>query len=148
MNNKIILRISLAALPVLGLALQTHTAFLLGAQVTFLLLIAAFIFIWFRRFLPQISHSLIFLSLILALGISSGIPARALIPIFLLLPPEFFKSKRIWSPALKDILIASLAFWVLLAGHGALAQFGGAFFKLPSGSFLYLGVLNLLGRKK
>ena len=151
MNEKIIFRVSLAALPVLGLALQAQRAFLMGGQLTLTLLIAVFLFLLSRRFLPPILQPLIFLTLVLILGIFSGISFKALIPIFLLLPPEFFKSKRIWNPALKNILITSLAFWVLLIGHGILAQFAGEFtpfFRLPSGSFLYLGVLNLLGRKK
>ena len=160
--NPVFLPPLLALLPVLGLALDTRKAFGLGAAVTSTLLLTVLLFFVIRAFLPEAAHRVGFFLLALAVSIFVSriffaVPLernlRLLIPLFLLLPPEFFRHRRNWNSMVKKILLASLAFWVLLVGHGALAEFAGGkmgleFFRLPVGSYFLLGWIALGVRRQ
>lgn len=153
--NPFLRRPLLAALPVLGFALEAKSAFLYGAVVGLTLLIATLIFLLIQALLPVLIYRVSFLVLVLAIGVLAGhflaVPAVALASLVLLIPPEFLRRRKNWDPMARKLILGGLTFWALLTGHGVVSEqlglpMGWEFFRLPVGSYLLVGFLPLLWR--
>lgn len=160
--TSILLRVFLSVLPLLDLASGPQSALVMGVVVIGILFASTMIFFLTRSLLPksQIRLSFLLLATVFTLGPArtsfpeiTGFEARLLLPLLLLLPPEFFRPRANWNLTAKKLLLTSLGFWVLLVIHGAAAEFlgfGGRFqyFRLPAGSYFLLGLLAVGARKR
>ena len=150
--NLLILRVLLAALPLLGLALEARSGLIYGGLAAGIFLLTATIFLLIRPALPRTVQRLVYFLVLLALTILAGrihsVSFLIFVSLLLLSPPELFQKRRRRNGILRAAVLSSLAFFIFLSLHGLLAQglgLGGRmrFFQHPAGSY-FLGGLTLM----
>lgn len=156
--NPYLLQAVLASLPLLGWVLDLKSGVLWGGMGVLILMACTYLFFFLRLLVPERSYRLSFFLLLFLIGVAGaellkqelGNPAFILpVSLCVLTPPDFFRNKRSSGLLAKKNLIRGFYLWILLAGHGALSEWGlkglGVHFAAhPAGSFFFLGLAMVL----
>lgn len=151
--NSCLFRSLLAALPVLGLALEGKSGLEVGGVGAGVFVLAAIFFFIFHPLVPRVLHPLSFYLLVWFLGVmgieffwgkAAVSAAPLLIGLSLLVDPDFFKSRTNWPRRIRSTLFGALSFMGILAIHGLLFELLGRklgllFFQMPGGSYALMG---------
>lgn len=151
--NPCLLRSLLAALPVLGLALEGKSGLEVGGVGAGVFVLAAFFFFIFHPVIPRVLHPLSFYLLVGFLGVmgieffrgkAAVSAAPLLVGLSLLVDPDFFKLRRNWPRRVQSTLLGALFFCGILTAHGLLFELMGKkpgllFFQMPAGSYALMG---------
>lgn len=152
--NPCLFRSLLAALPVLGLALEGKSGLGYGGVGAGVFVLAASFFFIFHPVIPRVLHPLSFYLLVWFLGVmgieffwgkAAVSAAPLLIGLSLLVDPDFFKTRRKWPRLVRSTLFGALSFWGILTVHGLLFELMGRklgllFFQMPAGSYALMGL--------
>jgi hypothetical protein len=147
--NQILLRVLLAALPLLGLALDPGNALFFGGAATGIFMAAIVIFFLIHCLIPEslarVSFLLILLCLVI-LGTSLfNLPFAYAGSLCVLTPVDLFRARRDWLRISTKGLWAGFGFFTVLTAQGLFAEGIGSltgfqFFSSPAGSYFLVGL--------
>lgn len=163
--NPFFLRALLAALPVLGLTTDGENGIVIGGIGMAVLLLATFIFLLVRRFIPEMMRQISLLLLLAFLGIfaheivwdskptfpflHSVSPSSILflwVSLLVLMLPDPLHPEKRWGRIFRKTAGVGLIFWALIAAHGMLSELLGPrtgifLFGTAAGSYFLVALL-------
>lgn len=146
-------RTLIAALPILGFALEAKSGFLLGGATTLLLGGTEAIFLGIQKIVPGTVRKISFFLILIVFGVILeeifSVPFLVLTSACFLIPSDLFRPRKNGRKMFRKMLLMGLSFWALLLFHGIVMELLGKegnvwFFQLPAGSYLVLGILVLV----
>ena len=148
--NPLLLRAVLAALLLLGSALDSTSGLVYGTVGAGIFLLAVFLFLLLRLVLPRVVHRLSFFLLLLGLTVLTervfALSFLLIASLVILSPPGLFQKQKRWEEITRKSILTVLAFAVFLGIHGFLAEALGSkagigFFNHPAGGYFLAGLV-------